>query len=226
MAERTPILRPDLGFASEVTNRSGVMAPKIHRAPVARGTDMGSDPNLAITTSDPGVGSLTLEDWSGSGGVGSGWGAFVAPVSQRPSPVTTVTGKDAVRSDEYTATLRRRRIGVTVQLIGELPRLRTDERFPFAADAAVRQIEAALQELAEAVREGNAREIFRTLLNTLRNGGWERYKEPAVAESIQKGLTRLVGGEWVTPAQAEEFLSLVDDLGLNSLTLPAEQWPE
>lgn len=129
-------------------------------------------------------------------------------------------------TDEYTATSRRRKIGELNQFLGEVAALGADERFLFAVDAAIKKIEDVLQEFAGSRREGNTREILRTLLNVLRNAGWERFRNPGVPKKVQAFLTRLATAEWIIPEQVEEFHSLVDDLGLEPLTLPAERWPE
>ena len=127
---------------------------------------------------------------------------------------------------EYTATLRRRKLGALGQVLGELAALGSDERFLFAIDATNKKIEEALQAFANSKREGNTREILRSLLNTLRNGGWERFRNPTVPTQFQEFLTQLATAEWITPEQVEEFHLLVEEQELDSLALPPEQWPE
>jgi hypothetical protein len=137
-----------------------------------------------------------------------------------------VAGEPGSDSDEYTVTLRCRMIVAIAQHLRELAALGGDERFLFAVDAAIKKTEESLQEFADLKREGNTREILRTLLNTMRNGGWERFRNPVVPTKLQEFLTQLATAEWIIPEQVEEFHSLIEDQGLDSLALPLEQWPE
>jgi len=229
MAERA--LTPRKGFGADVleaSNRSGAIPFQALRAQIARGP--GTTPDLESgTSSDQGANQFSFELLLERPGGASIGGAFVGPVPRRPAQVTdapSVTGHPGAHSDEYSASLRRRTLGALAQKVGELADLRSDDRFMFAVDGAIQKVEEALQEFAQAKREGNTREILRTLLNTLRNGGWERYKPPEVARAIQEFLARLSGAEWIVPEQVNAFHELVDERDLNSLTLPAAQWPE
>ncbi len=233
MAEQVLTLRKGQGgFTSEASNRSGVTFAKLPRAQVVRDADTTSDLESAGTVSVQGTNRLSIElllERPESGSVALGGGTFVVPASKRPTHVTvvpTMTGKAGAPTEEYTATVRRRKIGAMARLFGELATLSTDDRFLFSVDATIKKIEEALQEFADSKREGNTREILRTLLNTLRNGRWERFKQSVVPEKVQKFLTQLATAEWIIPEQVEEFHSMVDDLELDSLTLPAVQWPE
>jgi hypothetical protein len=82
------------------------------------------------------------------------------------------------------------------------------------------RIHGALSQLRDAADEGNTREIFRHLRNTLMNGGWNYYRDATARQAAADILAALAEADEVLPQQVEESFDRLYAAGLNPVGAP------
>lgn len=170
----------------------------------------------------------TFLERSAGGDASSGSGILVVRPSIAPA-ATSLTGTSTGVKDHtpnYVASLRRRKLLKLAQRFEEFRSFQTDDRWMLFVDGVIQESMGFLEELADAPKEGNTREIIRTLLNCLRNGRWDLFRDNEVSTPIGDFLHRLSSEESVRPEDAEDFIGIVQGLGLDDMAVPASQWPE
>lgn len=78
----------------------------------------------------------------------------------------------------------------------------------------LKQLNELLMSLADASAEGNTREILRQVRNTLMNGGWNQYRDPAVRRAAADTLKGLAEAEEVLPPRVDEAFDRLFAAGL------------
>jgi hypothetical protein len=119
------------------------------------------------------------------------------------------------QSPEYMATVRRRKSGSLRSAITALAEHADREDFVICTYPVLKEINELLIHLACSETEGNSREILRQLRNTLLNGGWNRYRQPAVRRAAVAILTHLAEAEKVLPSLVDEAFEQLSRASLN-----------
>jgi hypothetical protein len=118
-------------------------------------------------------------------------------------------------SPEYLATVRRRKARALCNAVERLSQDAARDDFAVCTYPVLKQVNELLTTLADASTEGNTREILRQLRNTLMNGGWNGYKDPAARATAVAILNHLAEAEDVLPKEADESFDRLSDVGLD-----------
>jgi transcriptional regulator with XRE-family HTH domain len=89
------------------------------------------------------------------------------------------------------------------------------EDFAVCTYPILKQVNDLLITLTGAPAEGNTREALRQVRNTLMNGGWSKYRDPAVRGAAADVLNGLAEADEVVPARVEEAFDRLYAAGLN-----------
>ena len=93
-------------------------------------------------------------------------------------------------SANYLATVRRREAGSAAKIVRNLASRATDDHFIVWTEEALESLRRSVGVLADAEEsaypehEGNACEVLREVRDSFLNGGWQKYREPGVAEAV------------------------------------------
>lgn len=162
------------------------------------------------------------------GGISSDGVFFEVPPSSKRTVVSVnpqITGT-AVRTSQYTGVLRRRKLGTLAKHLDRIkPLVRKDPEYMLSIDLIVSYAGELITELSEGETEGNTREILRSLVNGLRNGGWERIRSEQQVGKLQSFFQRIQTAERIEPEHVTDFEVLAESVGLETLAIPAEEWP-
>jgi hypothetical protein len=130
------------------------------------------------------------------------------------------------QSPAYSATVRRRKCRELSKSLAGLAAHAGRDDFAVCTHPLVRQIQELLVTLASADGEGNTREVLRQVRNTLMNGGWNKYREPVVRQTVARVLSTLAEAEEILPSQVDAFseqLYIADLDPVGSLALAADE---
>ncbi len=133
------------------------------------------------------------------------------------------SGKRALRSPAYLATVRRRGAAKIARLVTELDKHVDSDDFAVWTHEALQELRKLIQTLSDAEQdadpkhEGNSCEILRQLRDTLLNTGWQRYRENQVRRSVVDILNHLAKANQddVTPEHADRAMDKLLDLNLD-----------
>jgi len=108
----------------------------------------------------------------------------IPPSSEASKVVATsmVIVEPGQHTPEYIAVIRRRLAHKLIEEIENLGKHAKREDFDVPASLVLQSIKEALQKLEAATTEGNAREVFRQLRDSMLDGRWKDYKLQAVRQ--------------------------------------------
>jgi hypothetical protein len=118
-------------------------------------------------------------------------------------------------SPEYLAAVRRRKCRALDAAVGGLTPHAGREDFAVCTYPVLNQINDLLTTLNDASAEGNTREVLRQLRNTLMNGGWNKYRDPAVRRAAAEILNGLAEADEVLPQRVNESFDRLYAAGVN-----------
>jgi hypothetical protein len=123
-------------------------------------------------------------------------------------------------SAAYFATIRRGEIQKIMKIFTSLGQQADREDFAVCFLPIVNGIRQFLDRLADAVSEGNSREILRRLRDTILDGGWSRYRALEAREAAEEIIDFLAGADGVTRDDVKRFSVLLRAKGLKAVCIP------
>jgi hypothetical protein len=125
-----------------------------------------------------------------------------------------------VGSPAYFAALRRRHAHLVAKAVEALSVHADREDFVLFAHPIVEQLRALITKtLIEADEEGNSREVFRRVRDSLMDGGWKKYKEEHVRLAVAGVLHAVGQAEHVTGEDVAKAVVALQETGLETLTM-------
>jgi transcriptional regulator with XRE-family HTH domain len=124
-------------------------------------------------------------------------------------------GVDGLPSAAAVAALRRRQAQAIREAIAGLEKHAGRGDFAVCTYPVLKQVNELLATLTDAAAEGNTREILRQVRNTLMNGGWNQYRDPAVRRSATDIVSGLAETDAVLAQRVEESFDRLYAAGLN-----------
>lgn len=150
------------------------------------------------------------------------------PIDQASPPIAVLIkshvvarGAKAFRSPAHLAAIRRRETGRIARLVERLAARADSEDFLVWTHEPLEKLRGLIHQLTEAEEfsdpehEANSCEVLRQLRDTLLNGGWKRYREPAVRSAAVSILQRLAVADEVSADDAYCAMDQLLELGLN-----------
>jgi hypothetical protein len=155
---------------------------------------------------------------------------IIAP-SRRPVAVKVVSevvtkAVQRAQSPEYMGTIRRRRSGKIRAAVAGLAQHAERQDFVVCTYPILKEINELLIVLANSETEGNSREALRQIRNTLMNGGWNKYRTPAVRATVGHILAYLAEADEVVAQKVDEAFDQMDDAGLDPVGAPLPELTE
>lgn len=211
-SEPIPISRSTSFAASESRDKIGMdIRERIYSNQTARPFDL----DLSLTPDSPSQVGWIFVNPSSKPSIVKVTSKYTATPSQsfssRSSPPS---------SSEFFAAIRRRVATSLTELVRKLREHHDSDTFVFVTHAIVTQIQKELQQLSDAEREANSREILRQVRDSILNGGWNRLRVETAQAVILKALKILQKDGEVTGAEADSVFDLLLDGGLTPVVLP------
>ncbi|MGO8691733.1 MAG: hypothetical protein ACLQLG_19095 [Thermoguttaceae bacterium] len=134
--------------------------------------------------------------------------------------VYTTQPRKKMGSANYLATVRRREAGSAAKIVRNLASRATDDHFIVWTEEALESLRRSVGVLADAEEsaypehEGNACEVLREVRDSFLNGGWQKYREPGVAEAVAGILGKLAQADEVVADDVDAAMATLFDLGL------------
>ena len=116
--------------------------------------------------------------------------------------------------------VRRRKCRELSTSISDLAEHVGREDFVVCTYPILKRVNEFLVMLKDADGEGNAREILRQVRNTLMNGGWNKYRDPAVRQTATDVLNSLAEADQVLPQDVNTVFDRLYQAGLNPVGSP------
>jgi hypothetical protein len=142
------------------------------------------------------------------------------PIVVRVESQVVTRAAEALHSPEYLATVRRRRCRALGLALERLAAHANREDFAVCTYPVLNQVNELLHLLQDASAEGNTREVLRQLRNTLMNGGWNKYRDPAVRRVGAEILNELAEVDEVLPVRVNEWFNRISGTGANPVGAP------
>lgn len=123
-------------------------------------------------------------------------------------------GATGPASNEYQATVRRRKARKLKEAISDLATWQASDEFCIQTSPILDKVREFVRDLGPAPNEGNTRAVLRYVRDSFLDGGWEKYREAKVRQAVEGVLELLASADELTPKDVKDCRAELEATGL------------